>query len=102
MTPAADATLTITPKDMAAIHAVFDEGIALKKELAEIKKLQPKKREELQKRAKRFHKLLKDNAQILERMFGDVKGDEEAGSVVEGILEELRQIYTRLGVKMAA
>jgi hypothetical protein len=104
MTRSDDTSLTMTPKDQAAILAVFDEGLKLKKELAEIKRIQPKKREELRQRAKRFHKLLRDNEQILSRMFGDVEDDTESMSVVESLLDELRQIYARLGVdmKMAA
>ncbi len=94
-------SLTVLPKDQAAILKVFDEGLKLKQDLALIKKIQPKKREELRQRAKRFHKLLKENEMLLSRMFGDVEGDEEIVSVVDGLLDELRQIYGRLGVKMA-
>ena len=92
------ASLTVTVKDQAAILAVFDEGITLKRDLQMIKKIQPKKREELRQRAKRFHKLLKENEKLLTRMFGDIEGDTETVTVVESLLEELGQIYMRLGL----
>lgn len=87
-------------KEFAVIQLVFEEGLSLKNELAGIKKLQPKKREELKQRAKRFHKLLKDNEKILAGMFGDVSDDEEVVSIVDSLLDELRQIYARLGVEV--
>jgi hypothetical protein len=102
MTRSDDSSLAVTPKDQAAILAVFDEGLQLKKELAEIKRLQPKKREELRQKAKRFHKLLKENEKILAHMFGDIKDDEETITVVDSLLDELRQIYSRLGLELKA
>jgi hypothetical protein len=102
MTRSDDTSLAVTPKDQAAIHAVFDEGLTLKRELAEIKRLQPKKREELRERAKRFHKLLRENEAILVKMFGDMDSDEETVSVVDSLLEELREIYSRLGLELKA
>jgi hypothetical protein len=66
-----DSSLTMTEKDQAAVQAVFEEGMTLKQELAAVQRLQPKKKEELRKKAKRYEKLLKEHKSIISRMFGE-------------------------------